>query len=63
MRTKLDQFHHHEVMDRGSLLAESWERYICEHPAVLLDLELKTKAQEISVLLWDFYQLAGSRSL
>mgnify|MGYP001010893587 CR=1 FL=1 len=63
----------HEVMDRASVLADSWERSLCGHS--LLNpcsdsgdykdehsIRLYKRASEISDQLWEFYSMAGEIS-
>jgi hypothetical protein len=49
----------HELMDRTSLLLESWESYVLDHPSCVLNFELYQRATEIINLMCDFYQIAA----
>lgn len=51
----------HEVLDRAFVAADSWERFIAQHPGLSKDPELKAAAIEIAARMADFYQMAGAR--
>lgn len=56
---KLDEFHYHEVVDRTSLLLDTFFEKIEEHPAVLANSELLQKAENVVKEMYEFYTLAA----
>ncbi|MBJ7410101.1 MAG: hypothetical protein JHD15_07005 [Phenylobacterium sp.] len=61
--SELDEFGRHEVLDRASLLMQTWDSFILEHGYVQATPELAAAAQKAFDGLHDFYQLAGRLTL
>lgn len=61
--SELDQFGRHEVLDRASVLMQTWDSFILEHGFVQATPELAAAAQKAFDGLHDFYQLAGKLTL
>lgn len=53
-----DEFGYHEVMDRASVLQDSWDTNISQHEMLNEQPELKKMADEIAEKMVDFYQAA-----
>lgn len=51
-----DEFGYHEVMDRASVLENSWDTNIVQHMMLEEQPELKKMADEIAEKMVDFYQ-------
>lgn len=56
---EFDEFHWHEVVDRTNLLTETWYDQIEEHIVVEANPELKSMAEEITSMMYQFYCLAA----
>jgi len=56
---KLTSGHYHEVMDRASLMANTWDREVEQLQATQAHPQLKEAAAKAGKALGDFYQLAG----
>jgi len=53
-----DEFGYHEVMDRASILQDSWDINISQHEMLEEQSELKKMSDEIAEKMADFYQAA-----
>ena len=62
-KTKLDEFHWHEALDRSLLAFEFFEERVREHPAVEQTPQLARDAKEISERLFRLYQTLGALSV
>ncbi len=60
---KLDEFHRHEVLDRGHVVREIWGEYVLDHPVVQNDPELLEVAQRAFEAVCEFYQTCGRKFL
>lgn len=60
-RRYLTEIGQHEALDRTFIAADGFEGNICEHPFILLDLELYKKAVVISGLLYELYNNIGKQ--
>jgi len=56
---ELNVGHYHEVMDRASLMASTWDREVEQLAATQADPKLKKAAETAGKALGDFYQAAG----
>jgi len=56
---ELNAGHYHEVMDRASLMANTWDREVEQLPATQAHPQLKEAAAKAGKALGDFYQVAG----
>ena len=56
----LDAFHWHEARDRACMIAEIFEQYLHDHPAVQGTPALRKTAKQISDELVDFYQAVSA---
>ena len=50
---------HHELLDRLYLISDMYNDYICEHNSD--DILSQEEKQKMLSLLWEQYQLVGSR--
>lgn len=50
---------HHELLDRLYLITDTYNNFICEHNSD--DILSQEEKQKMLSLLWDQYQLVGSR--
>ena len=50
---------YHELLDRLYLITDMYNNYICEHNSD--DILSQEEKQKMLSLLWDQYQLVGSR--
>jgi len=57
---KLDQFHYHEAMDRSHIATDHFHEYVEKHVVVTSNKELKKKAEEVTSLMYEFYNLCSS---
>lgn len=58
---QLDEFHAHEALDRMFLIVDMFNSYVHEHPFVEQNEELRKKAEQVSYLMYDFYnEIANS---
>lgn len=55
----IDEFHKHEALDRACLVAEMFDKYLLNHPAVQADVDLLNRCESISCELWMLYQDCG----
>lgn len=53
----------HEVLDRSYVLSDMWDCFLVGHIFTQAHPELREKAELISKLLGEFYQLAGKYAL
>ena len=53
----------HEALHVASMLCDSVDRYICDHPAVLGDPEWYQLASEAQDALFNLYQAIGAKHL
>ena len=58
-----DQFIAHEVLHTVSILSETFDRFISDHPFVTANVKLRDRAENISGLLGEFYQVAAEYSV
>ena len=56
---KIDEFHKHEVIDRSSVIRDTWATHVMEHIVVVSDKQLKAQAQKAFDEIEAFYQLCG----
>jgi hypothetical protein len=56
-------FGYHEALHTTSVLMDSVDRHIAEHPAVLADRELYRLATRAQEALFNLYQLMGAKGL
>jgi hypothetical protein len=57
--TEIDEFHHHEFLDRVSLMGDIVDHTLLKHPVCDDDEEIKNLTEEIISKLVDLYQKAG----
>jgi hypothetical protein len=60
---KKDPMSAHEVMDRSYIVSDIWDCFVAGHEFVAGHPELREKAEAISNLLGEFYQLSGKIAL
>lgn len=58
----LDKFHYHEMMDRTSMLMQTCEQHLLQHPVAKIELEVKQNIETAIEYLWKAYQLTGEIS-
>ena len=61
-KSKLDNFHYHEVIDRLSLIGELLDGALMEHPVVQKHKRIRNKIHKASMALAEAYQLTGGIS-
>lgn len=54
-----DAFGYHEVLHTAYIMNESWNNFIVNHGAVVLNPILKAEAGRVNMMIADFYQLVG----
>jgi hypothetical protein len=54
-KTKLDQFHWHEALDRATLFANIFDAELATHPVMKQTKKLRAVVSEISDRLHDLY--------
>jgi hypothetical protein len=59
MTKPIDEFHEHEVRHLASVLADTWDRFICDSAYVQADPDMKIRADRIVGLMGDFYMRVG----
>jgi hypothetical protein len=52
---ELDDFHHHEAMDRASIWAEQFQEVVASHPAITSNSDHSKVCEQITDLLSDLY--------
>lgn len=60
-RPKLTKEHYHEFIDRMHVITSNIDTHIIQHPICKLDKEICTKVEKAMDLLYEAYQLGGSR--
>ncbi len=60
---KLDEYHYHEAIDRAHIVNDHFHEYVEKHPVIMANGELKKKAEEVSTLLYSFYNLCLSYAI
>ena len=58
-KSKLDNFHYHEVIDRLYLIANLLDEALMDHPVVKKHKVVRNKIKRASKELIDAYQLTG----
>jgi len=58
----LDQFHYHEMMDRTSMLMQTCEHHLLQHPVAKIEREVKQNIETAIEYLWKAYQQVGEIS-
>ena len=56
---KLDKYHYHEIIDRAHVANDHFHEYVENHPAVMSNKELKEKAEQVTSIMYEFYNLCG----
>jgi hypothetical protein len=56
------QLYWHEALDRASLACDFFNENVESHPAVQHDTELKAMAENITLMMTEFYQKVGRKS-
>lgn len=56
-KPKLDQFSHHELIDRTYLIGDMIDRYLIHHPVTKLNPFINKKLNEASTALFEAYQM------
>lgn len=59
-KIKLDEFHHHEFMDRSSLIIYMINFTLAEHPLYSEDNEIKKMVDDVSDKIFDLYQYSAN---
>ena len=62
-KPKLSQFHYHEALDRSSVILDTIDRHLIQHPVCKLDKEVSILVEEAAIKLFQAYQLLGDRSV
>jgi hypothetical protein len=60
-RPKLTGEHYHEFIDRLHVITSNIDTHIIQHPVCKLDKELCTKVEKALDILYEAYQLGGSK--
>lgn len=58
-KTKLDEFHYHEALDRSYVVAEMLEEILINHVVIRKHRNLKNKLQKAQLLIVEVYQELG----
>lgn len=58
----LDQFHYHEMMDRTSMLMQTCEQHLLQHPVAKIERDVKQNIEIAIEYLWKAYQQVGEIS-
>jgi hypothetical protein len=61
-KPKLTEFHYLEALDRSSVILDSIDRHLIQHPVCKLDKEVSTLIEEAATKLYEAYQLLGDKS-
>ena len=62
-KPKLTQFHYHEALDRSSVILDTIDRHLIQHPVCKLDKEVAKLIEEAATKMFEAYQLLGDRSI
>lgn len=62
-KSKLDEFHYHEALDRSYVVGEIIENTLATHPVIKKHKQLKTKIEKAQELIIEVYQELGGLSI
>ena len=60
MKTNLNEFDYHELLDRAHVANDHFHEYVEQHQAAQANPALKEKAEEVTALMYAFYCLCAS---
>lgn len=61
MKTKINDGHYLELTDRLHIFTCNFEDYICNHPLIKENKDIKKVTDEVTMLLADLYQMATQK--
>ena len=61
MENKINDGHYLELMDRLHVLMATLDDHILNHPLTDTNEDIKEKLEEALTLLWETYQMVGSK--
>ena len=62
-KIKIDEFHHHEALDRTYTIGYIGEELLMKHPIFLIHKNLRKKAKKALQLFAEIYQELGSMEI
>ena len=60
-RPKLTELHYHEALDRSSIILDTIDRHLIQHPVCKLDKEVSKLVEEAAQKIYEAYQLLGEK--
>ena len=62
-KPKLTEFHYHEALDRSSVILDTIDRHLIQHPVCKLDKEVAKLVEDAAHKMFEAYQLLGDISV
>ena len=59
----MNKFSHHEAMDRALMIADIFEKHLCQHPVIANNPDLAHRCEQIADGLGALYQAIGRSGL
>jgi len=53
----------HEAVDRSFMVAENWEHYVQNHPAILMDPEIYRMSKIVSSMMYEVYNSISTKDI